>query len=64
MWGGYRDFTITPYIKIWSNDFCGYICSRRWTNDRFGFGSTELSKWGCVYDSGCPAGTLDVYVDW
>ena len=29
----------------------GYMCSCRWTNDRYGLGATELSEWGwCVLD--------------
>ena len=48
----------------------GYVCD---ANDRiclastdYGYGtvvSTPFGKEGCVYDSGCDSGTLDVYVD-
>lgn len=40
----------------------GYICL---ASSDLGYGtivSTPFGRMGCVYDSGCPSGTLDVYV--
>ena len=77
-WGGYRwtyySQRVLPgeglYIPGRHVDENGYVCDE---NDRICLASvdyeygtvvpTPFGKEGCVYDSGCDSGTLDVYVD-
>ena len=78
-WGGYRWTWYSEKVLPGGGlqipgryvDESGYVCDENGyiclASSELGWGTvidTPFGKSGCVYDSGCDSGTLDVYVSW
>lgn len=78
-WGGYRWTWYSEKVLPGGGlqipgryvDESGYVCDENGyiclASSELGWGTvvdTPFGKSGCVYDSGCDFGTLDVYVSW